>query len=82
MNSSKVLRGTVRGKEDISVGKRDEECQREFERWSEEFLILFYLKDGERGEGRHRRKALSRCHILKSSKIIQQRVGKEERGCH
>lgn len=50
MNSSKVLRGTVRGKEDISVGKRDEECQREFERWSEEFLILFYLKDGEREE--------------------------------
>lgn len=50
MNSSKVLRGTVRDKEDISVRKRDEECQLEFERWSEEFLILFYLKDGEREE--------------------------------
>lgn len=50
MNRSKVLRGTVRVKEDMSVRKRDEECQLEFERWSEEFLILFYLKDGEREE--------------------------------
>lgn len=50
MNSRKVLRGTVRGTEDISVRKGDEECQLEFERWSEEFLILFSLTDGEEEE--------------------------------
>lgn len=50
MNGSKVLKGTVGGKEDISMEYRDEECQLEFERWSEEFLILFYLKDGEEKE--------------------------------
>lgn len=52
-----MLRGTVRGTEDTSVRKGDEECQLEFERWSEEFLILFFffLTDGER-----RRKTLKK----------------------
>lgn len=66
MNSRKVLRGTVRGMEDISMRKGDEDCQLEFERWSEEFLILFYLTDGERRRKTLKKSTFQMSHIKES----------------